>query len=805
MEVSDCTEEEKQQKINAVVAEAEVEMKTKITKMQEETTIAEKKTSTEVSTDHHLDVFFGNITSTVERQLNQVKVAVQDKNKINKTTINDVLKTTETKLTQEVNTHYDAVKKITAVDHITGTAQQVASQVEKNRHELYKDTIEKVAVGTAAVAAAAAVAIGYHKKNQQAETTSVEVVKETYIRQVRSKVDTWFTHLTEKVIARTKQGGDNVSVDVAKIVESAQGELEVIVNEAKSQHKTEYESSETKRTFTSTLEWIKTTAVTQSTQITEIVSHSSSSSIDLATQIENHVMTTKQQIDSAFDIHYKNESSTVVKTEEKVKLSKEEADSSSTSVEVVSGEEKHENVVQVVVETREQTQKRISLETTVIVQERKTEITNWLVLLMESLTTIIHSNSDNIRRDLFARLDVAEKEVDTIVQDTKKKFLSIASSSATSKVDVETQKLVTSSMKQSLDCIDNIKVTVLRQISVVREILSRIEVEDIDVITERIHAVITRTQHRVHHTFDAGIELAITSAFEGKVVTWSEIATIPQSFKDVRVVAYDLVGTVVNYRKTLYEVWKRIVTPKNDVVLSTLDFNNFVNDWFGAYSEIKRNNFVQKRPVSDDVSLHESLVHILQRYYVRESFTDAEIEELCESWRKIDTYEDASIGVRRIKNQTSSKYATIAISDSFSTRTMIDLAQQNCLCWHAQFSAEMFTGTSQSATEAVVEGTIRLLGLKRASELALVSSNAQLVSAAKKQGCHAVLIEREDFAQHTEHVSVEYDVKVDGLDVFGESVQAFWEHESMAQVWNDKQAPSAPTVFVQKVKGWFNK
>ncbi|CAO3687991.1 unnamed protein product [Rhizopus microsporus] len=805
LEVSDCTEEEKQQKINAVVAEAEVEMKTKITKMQEETTIAEKKTSTEVSTDHHLDVFFGNITSTVESQLNQVKVAVQDKNKINKTTINDVLKTTETKLTQEVNTHYDAVKKITAVDHITGTAQQVASQVEKNRHELYKDTIEKVAVGTAAVAAAAAVAIGYHKKNQQAETTSVEVVKETYIRQVRSKVDTWFTHLTEKVIARTKQGGDNVSVDVAKIVESAQGELEVIVNEAKSQHKTEYESSETKRTFTSTLEWIKTTAVTQSTQITEIVSHSSSSSIDLATQIENHVMTTKQQIDSAFDIHYKNESSTVVKTEEKVKLSKEEADSSSTSVEVVSGEEKHENVVQVVVETREQTQKRISLETTVIVQERKTEITNWLVLLMESLTTIIHSNSDNIRRDLFARLDVAEKEVDTIVQDTKKKFLSIASSSATSKVDVETQKLVTSSMKQSLDCIDNIKVTVLRQISVVREILSRIEVEDIDVITERIHAVITRTQHRVHHTFDAGIELAITSAFEGKVVTWSEIATIPQSFKDVRVVAYDLVGTVVNYRKTLYEVWKRIVTPKNDVVLSTLDFNNFVNDWFGAYSEIKRNNFVQKRPVSDDVSLHESLVHILQRYYVRESFTDAEIEELCESWRKIDTYEDASIGVRRIKNQTSSKYATIAISDSFSTRTMIDLAQQNCLCWHAQFSAEMFTGTSQSATEAVVEGTIRLLGLKRASELALVSSNAQLVSAAKKQGCHAVLIEREDFAQHTEHVSVEYDVKVDGLDVFGESVQAFWEHESMAQVWNDKQAPSAPTVFVQKVKGWFNK
>ncbi|KAG1250709.1 hypothetical protein G6F68_012662 [Rhizopus microsporus] len=169
-----------------------------------------------------------------------------------------------------------------------------------------------------------------------------------------------------------------------------------------------------------------------------------------------------------------------------------------------SNDSKKQNIVQVVTETREQTQKRSSLETTVIDQDRKTEITYWRVLLLENLTTIIHSNSETIRRDIFARLELAEKELDTYIQQTKDQFLSITSSSATSKVDTETHTLITKSVKQSLDCVESIKATVVLQIGVVREIINRIEVEDIDVITERLHAVIHRTQERVHHTFDSG-------------------------------------------------------------------------------------------------------------------------------------------------------------------------------------------------------------------------------------------------------------------------------------------------------------
>ncbi|CEP07259.1 hypothetical protein [Parasitella parasitica] len=797
LEAGDCSEEETQQKINVVVAEAEVEMKAKIEKLQQTattTTTSTKKTTTQVTTDHHLDIFFGNIKSSVQSQLDVVKTAVQDTSKTDKSKIMSAIETSETKLQQEVKNHYEAVEKITTVEHITGSKQQettaaAGAQVEKqDRHDSYKDTIVKTAVGSAAVAAAAAIAIDYHKKNQQAETTAVQVVNKTSIQDVQVQIDTWFTRLSQKVTACTKKGGSNVSVEVDKIVKEAQAELEVTINQAKTQHTatttTTTTTSESSRTFVSTLEWIKVTAYSQSTQITQIVSQGSSSSIDLTTQIENHVSATKQQVDSALEVHYNKKEST-----------------SSTVV--------SENIVQVVKESRQQTQKRFSLETTVIVQESKTHITNWLVLLLENITSIIHGNSETIRKDIFARLDVAEKELDVFIKQTKDKFLMTSNTSATSHVETETQTLVVNSVKQTLDCIDSIKATLLVQISVLREVINRIEVEDIDVITERLEAVITRTQKRVHHTLEVGVDLAISSAFEGKVVTWSETLQIPASFKDVRVIAFDVLGTVANYRKNLYQVWKQVTAPKNDLVLASFDFDLLVREWYGAYIEIKRENFAKKRPVSDGISLHESLVHILKRNYLKDTLSEAEIEQLCAAWQTIGVYDDASIGIRRLKNQVSAKYATIAISDTLSTRSLIDLAQSNCLCWHGQFTAEMFASQQQNATasQSVVKGTIELLGLERASQLAIVSSSSELIAAAKKEGCHTVLIEREECcaaassSAHKEAVVVnEVDIKVDGLDVFGESVQSFLEHESMVQVWNEKGAPAAPRVLVQQLK-----
>ncbi|KAG1240798.1 hypothetical protein G6F68_017311 [Rhizopus microsporus] len=102
-------------------------MKTKITKLQEES-VEKKSTSTsEVSTDHHLDVFFGNVKASVEKQLDDVKKVVQDKNQMN--TVSEKLKSSESRLKQEIDGHYEAVQQITKVDHIIVSTREQSKRL----------------------------------------------------------------------------------------------------------------------------------------------------------------------------------------------------------------------------------------------------------------------------------------------------------------------------------------------------------------------------------------------------------------------------------------------------------------------------------------------------------------------------------------------------------------------------------------------------------------------------------------------------------------------------------------------------
>jgi hypothetical protein len=775
LEASDCSEEEKKEKINIVIAEAEVEMNTKITKIQEETTTIEKTETTQhVSTDHHLDVFFGNIKSSAQAQLEAVKTAVSQSSTQQ---VSTTLKTSEAKLTQEVKTHYEAVEKVTTVE---------TKKDEKSRYHEYKDTIEKVALGSAAVAAAAALAISYHNKNQEKKAAVVETVHKSSVQDVQVQVDKWFTLLTEKVTACTQKGGKNTSVEVAKIVEEAQAELEVTINKTKTEYVTTTTTTtttteESHRTFVSTLDWIKATAVAQATQITKIVSHGSTSAIDVKTQIENHVTAAKQQINSALEVHC--DTTTKVDT-----IESEVTNTKVTEVIQKKEEVKKEEVkIEVVTETREQTKERFRLEMVTVVQESKVQINNWLVLLLENITTIVHGNSETIRKDILKRLEAAEKELDVFIPDMKNKFSSTNKTSATSHVDTETHTLVVNAQKQSLDCVDSIRSTLLIQISVIREVITRIEVEDIEVIVQRVESIVERTKQRVHHTLDHSVEISISAAFEGKVVTWSEASAIPESFKNVNTFAFDVVGTVVNYRKSLLNVWKQIISNKNDAVLHGIRFNYFIEEWYSFFIDLKK----KKKGLSDDLLLHEALTYNLQRYYVKELLSEVEIEQLCDSWRKVDVFDDAQIGIRRIKNQLSRKYTTVAISDRFNTRTMIDLAKSNQLCWHSQFSADMF---GSETSESVVAGTVRLLGLENANQLAVVSGSPEMISAARKQGCHAILVERD------EEIKSEYDVKVSGLDILGESIQSYVEHSTMVETWSQKDAPQQSRVLVQHYK-----
>ncbi|KAI8351202.1 hypothetical protein EDC96DRAFT_292308 [Choanephora cucurbitarum] len=104
LEASDCSEQEKQTKVTALVSEAEAEMKTKIEKLQQ-TAVQTQKTSsaiTEVTANHHLDIFLNNVKSSAQNQLDAVKTAVETTSQIDKSKVISALEKCENKLKQEL-------------------------------------------------------------------------------------------------------------------------------------------------------------------------------------------------------------------------------------------------------------------------------------------------------------------------------------------------------------------------------------------------------------------------------------------------------------------------------------------------------------------------------------------------------------------------------------------------------------------------------------------------------------------------------------------------------------------------------
>ncbi|KAG0168299.1 hypothetical protein DFQ28_004983 [Apophysomyces sp. BC1034] len=767
----DATEAE----ATAIVAEAELEMNKKIHHLKQS---ASKTTSSSKDSAHHVDIFFGNLHSTINQQLASVKSSITQNQLHDKTAVKASLEEVETKLKQDTTTHVEVVKK----------AATTSKKTE------FKDTVEKVAIGSAAVAAAAAAAVAYSAykdhKTEKAEThviktqQKVEVVEATKLEEVRTTVNEWLTRVTEKVTARVQQGGDNTSEEVTSIVEEAQKELDVTLTKSKStvvKSSTE-QSSKSQREFTTTLEWIRSTASSQASQIKHIATQKSTSSVDIKAQIENLSLITRKQVNNALDVHY---AAGVI-----VHVAGSDSQAVDTSKVRIQKNSSTQNVVVVVAdETKEQIQERTRKEMTVVAQETKAKLGVWLDALHEDLKTTIRRNDVNVKEQVVKLVESAKEEAETFVQETKIRFIEVDQTSAVAHTDSETAILVSNAHKQALDCLDSIKTVITFQISVLNDVVAHADIEQSDLVEERLTAVVTRAKERVNYTLDHSTEIAIASAFEGKTLTWVETTELPSSFGEVRAFVFDVVGTVVDYRKSLFSVWQEVLKSKEGKI-TKVNFNAFVARWYSDYLEQKAKISAKQ---SDDELLRLTFLRILKSLSLETALSHAEIDQLIAVWHRLELFDEASVGIHRLKKQ-SIDYSMISLSHGLSTSTMIDIARHGCLCWHSQFNAEMFAGNkSKSSAEAVVVGSIQLLSLNP-SQVAIVSSNPLVLEAAKKQGARTVLVNREHTTQKQQ-----YDVQVDGLDLLAESVETLLEHEKVVKSSAQKETSVGRTWFQRVV------
>jgi hypothetical protein len=425
---------------------------------------------------------------------------------------------------------------------------------------------------------------------------------------------------------------------------------------------------------------------------------------------------------------------------------------------------------EVVYQSVDQAQKETEKALSYAVIETQNKLSSWYNVFFGRIKAIKFSPSDNgaqYKKEVENVISSSLEEAALIIKEAKSsfEFKYTVSANCPSEVDFT----VKNSQKQALESLDSIYTIVTEQTSVIQEVVST---TDFPLIQEKISIIEEQSRRKTQAALEATPQTAISAGFEGKTVTWVETASVPSSFKDVKVFAFDLVDTVVNYRASISKAWYKIVKQKkNACTLSSINVEGLIVRWYYLYLEYR----MKAKHTEMDISiLLTTLKLVLIEYSISNSFEDSELKTLCSAWLSLELFDDASASIRKIK-QLDGVYA-VAISHAFTIRTMMDLARSGCLCWHAQFTADMFAactinnGTSPDVT--VVSNTAMLLGLNKASELAVVSSNPMILEAAKSYGSKTVSLNRFSSAHETKH---SFDIEFDGLDIFAESFQTFFE------------------------------
>ncbi|KAL0072872.1 hypothetical protein F4703DRAFT_1116883 [Phycomyces blakesleeanus] len=317
------------------------------------------KSNTTTGSTQHIDSYFGKLTESVDNQLNAVKSAVEKNALQDKTTLEESLTNTETKLHDVIASHTEEVKT-------------------ESKKRSIGETIGKAVFGSVAVVAGT---VGLTKLSQnKQESNSDEIVvfetTETVIERTRTEITQWFTTMTTQVITTSET---KKTEEVTVVVENYRKELNVIVEKARKEGVKHCNTKKEREEYLSQLTVIESVASSQTVQVEHVVIEAIQSNSDVKTKIEELVKSSTQKINSGF----------------------EEFKSRITFSSVVHAEE----VV-------EKTKKAASA-----VEAKRVAATGWFSRLTETINSRIQEGGDNVKEDITKITEKAEEEISTVLKE----------------------------------------------------------------------------------------------------------------------------------------------------------------------------------------------------------------------------------------------------------------------------------------------------------------------------------------------------------------------------------------------------
>ncbi|PHZ10832.1 uncharacterized protein RHIMIDRAFT_238973, partial [Rhizopus microsporus ATCC 52813] len=666
--------------------------------------------------------------------------------------------------------------------------KDVTVVVEDSKVVVDKDTkmnhTQDIAID--AGAAIGAVIVGDVEKQDTSKTTVI-VTKETipveqvevinHVEKVADAANSWFSRFIEKITSMIEIG-DCVE-DVDTVIASEESNLQAILEKSKAQTTTGIEEidvyySKLNESIKSQISNIKTTVKEAYTE------GDASQKISLHLAKEEFKKAVVTQVEETKQVVYEKAKPETVATQNI------EA-GSDTSIAVVAVSDKPTTVSEVsevttdvvYYETVEEAQKKTKEVMTTVVQDTQSKLVSWYDVLFSKIRGVIASTEKDAaekKKEIQRLITDANKEASVIITEAKKslEFDYTVSDKCDSKVN-ETVQVV---QKQAIESFENIEKIVSTQISAVEEIV--VSEEDLEVIEEKVSVIETQSKRRATVALETTAESAISVGFEGKSVTWIETTEFPASFKDVKVFAFDLFDTVYDYRLTISQVWKTIVATKNASTFAQVDVEKLVVRWYHVFLEQRcRITYVT---CDREVLLH-SLKLVLAEYSLEDAFTTEELNTLCTAWFKLQLFNDSTSSINKFK-QVDGTFA-VAISSGFKLCTLMKNTRNTGISWHAQLTGDVFAACIsrdnitdlKSASGVVLSNAAMLCCVTNPAELAVVSSNPEILEVAKQNGSKTVLIDRYDNTTSSQ----EYDIQFDGLDIFAESYETFVETKTVAK------------------------
>ncbi|KAI9494791.1 hypothetical protein BDB00DRAFT_871066 [Zychaea mexicana] len=713
-----------------IISEAEIEVNDKISKLQQGTS------------SEHLDVFFSHLRTTFSAQLSDIKSTILEGPWQNAAEQESALYEIATRLNEQIAAHVSAVQTAVTEEEIVVGENDVDVEVKHEESAVAKSEDK----GKTAVNA-----------KKPAKKQPIQLVEVTKIEAVKTDVNGWLVRLVERIKTCCKQTDIDVSAAVTTLLTEAQQELDTMIKSTKSGVSTE---TDVEYNFSVTLETIFVTAISQANISKTIAIHG----VDVDTQLDNVVMVSKKQVDKLLQVHIVDEKT---------------GESSYGAV-----------ILDSKTETKEEIQAHIQKELTLAIQDTKTKLILWLDLLVKNIHTSVQREGGNgchVATEVQLLLEDANQQIENIINAAKIQIVAAGDEQALLRKDATVAGHVSYARNQALYCIDQIKFTLYSQTASLKQVVSCTDSRDAATFEERVFSRIALIKDRLTHSFDYATGVTVSAAFEGKTVAWVETTKMPESFAGVRAIAFDLVGTVTDFRASFTAAWSATIKYKKAEGLHKIDTVAFADKWHALFLERKGADGKQQ----DQVLLRATLVELLASHDIKEgAFTDAQLDKLVLVWRRASLYKDVAAGIKRVKHLNHGT-PTVSFSQQFQTRTMVDLARHGCLCWHAQFGADMFAGLS---SEQFVGTVSNLLALDDTNELAVVSANPDVLNAAKSSGAHTVLIHRADHNTSQQ----EFDLEVDGIDMLAESFEALFDQK-------EAQKQQAGSTTAEAGRTWFQR